>query len=320
LSLIACRLLSFTEFPHKKACAGGLQALQKGLVFVMLKALFQLVGLFSRKIRDEHISAFSAQAAFFIIISFFPFVMLLLSMIKYTSIEESDMLKLFTQVFPTAVNPFMVTIIDQIYHTRNAGTLIPLTAITTLWSAGKGFLAIMKGLNAVYDIEETRHYLQLRIISAFYTLAFAVTIILTMGLFVFGNRLYVWIMQKLPSFLDTALVIISLRTIIGFLVLILFFLVIYVVIPNRKAKVMNELPGAMICAAGWMGFSYAFSYYIDNFSDYASMYGSLTAIVLFMLWMYFLMYILFIGAEFNLLFDNEDFRQKVKQIIFNCRK
>lgn len=285
----------------------------------MVKALYQLFSLFSRKIRDEHISAFSAQAAFFIIISFFPFIMLLLSMIKFTQIDESDMLKLFTQIFPTAVNPFMVTIIDQIYHTTTSSTLISATAITTLWSAGKGFLAIMRGLNAVYDIDETRHYLHLRVISAFYTLAFAITIIMTMGLFVFGNRLFMWIKQKLPVYMDTALVIISLRTILGLLILILFFLIIYVVIPNRKAKLMNELPGAMICAAGWMGFSYAFSYYIDNFSDYSSMYGSLTAVVLFMLWMYFCMYILFIGAEFNLLFENKEFKHKVKQL-FNRNK
>lgn len=280
----------------------------------MLKTLFQLVSFFSKKMKDEHVSAFSAQAAFFIIISFFPFIMLLLSMIKFTSIEESDMLKIFTQIFPTAVNPFMVTIIDQIYHTRNSSTLISVTAITTLWSAGKGFLAIMRGLNAVYDIEETRHYLHLRVISAIYTLGFAVTIIMTMGLFVFGNRLFIWIKQKIPVYMDTALIIISLRTILGFIILIGFFLIIYTVIPNRKAKIMNELPGAMLCAAGWMGFSYAFSFYIDNFSDYSSMYGSLTAVVLFMLWMYFCMYILFIGAEFNLLFDNKEFKQKIRQL------
>jgi membrane protein len=280
----------------------------------MIKALYNLIKFFARKIKDEHISAFSAQAAFFIIISFFPFIMLLLSMIRFTQLEKSDMLKLITQIFPTAVIPLMVTIIDQIYHTATSSTLIPLTAITALWSAGKGFLAIMRGLNAVYDIDETRQYIHLRIIATFYTLAFAVTIILTMGLFVFGNRLFVWIKQKLPAFLDTALVIISLRTILGFVVLIAFFLIIYAVIPNRKVKIMSELPGAMMCAAGWMGFSYAFSYYIDHFSNYSSMYGSLTAVVLFMLWMYFLMYILFIGAEFNLLFDNNDFKQRIKDL------
>jgi membrane protein len=280
----------------------------------MIKATFRLIGLFSRKIRDDHVAAFSAQAAFFIIISFFPFIMLLLSMIRFFPIEESAMLKLFTSVFPTAVNSMMVSIIDQIYHTAASSTIISVTAITTLWSAGKGFLAIMKGLNAVYEIKETRHYFLLRTISAFYTLIFAVMIILTMGLFVFGNKLYVWIEQKIPVLMDTALVIISLRTILGLVVLILFFLIIYVVIPNRKAKAFNELPGAMICAAGWMGFSYAFSYYIDNFSNYATTYGSLTAIVLFMLWMYFCMYLLFLGAEFNLLFENKAFIQKVKQL------
>lgn len=278
----------------------------------MFKALYNSIIIFSRKIKDEHISAFSAQAAFFIIISFFPFIMLLLSMIRFTQLEKSDMLKLITQIFPTAVIPLMVTVIDQIYQTATSSTLIPLTAITALWSAGKGFLAIMRGLNAVYDIDETRHYIQLRLIATFYTLAFAITIILTMGLFVFGNRLIVWIKQKLPAFLDTALVIISLRTILGFIILIIFFLIIYVVIPNRKAKIMSELPGAMMCAIGWMGFSYAFSYYIDHFSNYSSTYGSLTAVVLFMLWMYFLMYILFIGAEFNLLFDENDFKQNIK--------
>lgn len=280
----------------------------------MIKATIRLIGILSRKIRDDHVAAYSAQAAFFIIISFFPFIMLLLSIVRFFPIEESAMLKLFTTVFPSAVNSLMVSIIDQIYSTSSSSTLISITAITTLWSAGKGFLAIMKGLNTVYGIEETRHYFLLRVIAAFYTLIFAIMLIMTMGLFVFGNKLYFWIERKLPVVRDTAFVIISLRTILGLISLIIFFLVIYVVIPNRKAKIMKALPGAMVCAAGWMGFSYAFSYYIDNFSNYASMYGSLTAIVLFMLWMYFCMYILFMGAECNQLFENKAFLQKLKQL------
>jgi membrane protein len=172
----------------------------------------------------------------------------------------------------------------------------------------------MKGLNAVYEIKETRQNILLRVIAAFYTLMFAVMLIATMVLFVFGNRLYYWIEQKFPKLMDTALVIISLRTILGLIILIAFFLVIYIVIPNRKPNLFNELPGAMFCAAGWMGFSYAFSYYIDHFSNYSATYGSLTAIVLFMLWMYFCMYLLFLGAELNLLFENKAFIHKLKQL------
>ena len=141
----------------------------------------------------------------------------------------------------------------------------------------------MKGLNSVYNIQETRHTLFLRIISTIYTLAFAIMLIASIILFVFGNKLYIWIVVRFPVLQDLALVIISLRTIVGLITLFVFFLVIYIVVPNRKTKVSKEVPGAMICAGGWMGFSYAFSYYIDHYSNYASMYGSLTTIVLFML-------------------------------------
>jgi membrane protein len=171
----------------------------------------------------------------------------------------------------------------------------------------------MRRLNSVYEIKETRNYFFLRITSTIYTLIFAIMVIASMVLFVFGNRLYLWIELKVPVFKGMALLIISLRTIVGLIILLVFFLVIYVVIPNRRTKVMNELPGAMVCAGGWMGFSYAFSYYIDH-SNYSSMYGSLTTIVLFMLWMYFCMYILFIGAEINLMFENKALVDKIKQL------
>jgi len=280
----------------------------------MVKSTFKLINLFSKKIRDDFIAAFSAQAAFFIIISFFPFIMLLLSIVPYFSISESNTLEFFTQIFPSAVGSMIVSVITDIYDTSTSGTLISVTALTTLWSAGKGFLAIMKGLNSVYDIKETRPSLFLRAISTLYTLIFAIMVIVTIILFVFGNSLFIWIEQRFPVLRDMALVIISLRTIVGLIILLIFFLLIYIVIPNRKTKLMNELPGAMVCAGGWMGFSYAFSYYIDNYSNYASMYGSLTAIVLFMLWLYFCMYILFIGAEVNLIFENKAFLKKIKQL------
>ena len=113
-------------------------------VIQMVKATYKLIRLFDRKIQDAHIQAYSAQAAFFIIISFFPFIMLLFSIIKYFPITEDSMLELFSLIFPSGVNSMVVSIVTQIYDTTVSGTLIPITAITTLWSAGKSFLAIMR--------------------------------------------------------------------------------------------------------------------------------------------------------------------------------
>lgn len=279
----------------------------------MITSTIRIVRLFIKKINEDHIAAFSAQAAFFIIISFFPFLMFLFSIIKFFPFEESQVMRAFTQIFPKSLNSLVISIIYEV-NRKTSSTIISVTAITALWSAGKGFLSIMKGLNAVYEIKETRRYFYLRFTSAFYTLIFAVMIIASMVLFVFGNSLYLWIEHRIPSFRGMALLIISLRTIVGLITLSLFFMAIYMFIPNRKTTIMNELPGTLICAAGWMGFSYAFSFYIDHYSNYASMYGSLTTIVMFMLWLYFCMYILFIGAEINQSFKNKVFMTKIKRI------
>jgi len=279
----------------------------------MILSTIKLINLFFRKVRDDYVTAFSAQAAFFIIISFFPFIMFLLTMIQYLSITYATLLNTVTTVFPTAFHSLIISIITEIYK-KGSGTIISVTAFTALWSASRSFLAILKGLNSIYGIKETRHSLFLRIMSTFYTLVFAVMLIISITILVFGNRLFLWIEQRIPILRDLALLIISLRTIIGLLLLIIFFLAIYIAIPNRKTKIMKELPGAMVSAAGWMGFSYAYSFYIDNFANSSSMYGSLTAIVLFMLWMYSCLYILFIGAEINVLLTNKELVSSIKKI------
>jgi membrane protein len=73
----------------------------------------------------------------------------------------------------------------------------------------------------------------------------------------------------------------------------------YKSLPSRKIKFIDQIPGAVITSAGWVSFSILFSFFVDNFSNYANIYGSLTAIIVLMLWMYICMYIMFIGAELN---------------------
>lgn len=268
-----------------------------------ITTIYKIIRAFNRKVLDDYVSAFSAQAAFFVIISLFPFIMFLLTLLQYLPLNESTMLASLTSIFPTSIDPLIVNVLTEIYDKAN-GTLMSVTVITALWSASRGFLAIVKGLNSVYGIRETRSYLRMRIISTFYTFVFALMLIITLIILVFGNRLYIWIEHRVPLLSGLALLIISIRTIAGLCLLTLFFLLIYIVIPNRSTKLYKELPGALVSAAGWMGFSYLYSYYIDNMGNYSNTYGSLTAIVLFMLWFYFCMYLMFIGGEINIVLSS----------------
>lgn len=261
-------------------------------------SLTQNVLAFSRKMRDDFVSSFAAQGAFFIIISAFPFAMFLLTMIQYLPITEADLLSIVNTYIPDTFSSYIIMILTEVYRT-GSGTIISVTAITALWSASRGVLTLIRGMNNIYGIKETRNYFRLRILAVFYTFVFTIMLICTMFFLVFGNSLLIWIQKRLPNLVDLALLIISIRTIVLLFVLVLFFEMLYLFIPNRKSHFMRELPGALIASTGWMIFSYGYSYYIDHLKDFSSTYGSLTAIVLLMLWLYFCMYILFLGGEVN---------------------
>lgn len=260
--------------------------------------IYEFIRSVSDRINKHCVSAFSGQASLFLIISFFPFFMFLLTLIRYLPISEAYLLKLCTEMVPPTFNSLIISVVKEIYS-KATNALISVTAVTALWSASRGFLSIIKGFNRIYDIEETRSYIRVRIMAIFYTLVFALLLIAILVVLVFGNRLYHYLLYAAPLLGNLLEIISTTRTILGLGLLFIFFILIYIFIPNRKSSVLQELPGAAIASVCWVGFSYLFSIYIDHFSNYSYTYGSLTGIVLLMVWLYSCMYILFLGGELN---------------------
>ncbi len=280
----------------------------------MLSSCFRLIRVFTAKLRDDSVSAFAAQAAFFIILSFFPFVMFLLTLLNYLPISVVDLEIFSSSLFPESVSSILHTILSELIE-KSSGTILSATVIAALWSASRGMLALVRGLNAVYGHKETRNYFLIRGVSMLYTLVFAALLIAALVLLVFGNQFYQLIITRLPLLGDLALLIISLRSLVTMAVLTLFFLLMYLIIPNRKSSILRELPGAILTAGGWLLFSFLFSYYIDHMGTFSYTYGSLTALAVCMLWLYFCMYILFIGAEVNMILSHPRIRQATKKLL-----
>jgi membrane protein len=266
----------------------------------MLKKLYRIIEYFSRKMSAHKIGAYSAEGAFYIILSVFPFIILLLSLIRFLPFNQSEILSYTKGVLPAAVSDLFGNFIHDLQNTNNAITII--SALTLLWSASKGVFSIIGGLNSVFEERETRNYFKVRFLAVFYTLSFIITLLLTFILLVLGNSIGDFIIKKYPNFSALTFFTLSFRYLIGFCLLVMFFVVVYKFLAAGKRRLMYQLPGAIIAAAGWIVYSLVFSFYIDNFSDYAPLYGSLTAVILLMLWLYSCMYILFLGAEINLFY------------------
>lgn len=254
--------------------------------------------------KKDNVGIYSAQAAFFVTISFVPFIMLLLSMVKFLPISQEMLIEWIVSVFPKGTKNLISSFIAETYE-KSGAAVISITAVSTLWASSIGVHSMVKGINKVFCASETRGYLRMRLMSMIYTLLVMALLILCLGFLVFGNTIAETVSKIVPRFSGAALIIMSIRMLVAIIVLGMFFVIMYTVVPDRKTKLLTQLPGAMLSSIGWVGFSNAFSYYYENLSDYSYLYGSLSVLVFFMLWLFVCIYMLFIGAEINKIIEKE---------------
>jgi membrane protein len=192
----------------------------------------------------------------------------------------------------------MNQVFDEAYA-ESTTALKSFTVLVMLFCASKGVYAIIIGMNAVYGIRETRGAVLLYAIAIIYVIVFFLALGLMMVLIVLGNNIFSWMLNFVPG-LETFYGLFRYgKYILMPFVLIGFFMLVYMNVPNRKSKVRYEMPGAVFSTVVWLVYSWAFSFYISNFANYSATYGSLATIVIFMLWLYWTMNIVFVGAEIN---------------------
>lgn len=264
--------------------------------------------LFIDKCRRDNIGAFAAQAAFFLLLSLIPFLMVFSSMLQYTMVSEAALLRFVNELVPEYIAPFVISIIHEVYH-KSVG-IVSITAVAAIWSAAKGVQHLAAGFNMIYGVNETRNLLVRRFWAVVYTLVFMLSIVAALVLLVFGNSIRKILTGYVPFLAQATDFLFQFRSLIMLAGLSFVFTVLFRTLPNHKGiteyklTLKNQFPGAVLCAVFWYFLSAAFSVYLDYFNGF-SMYGSLTTIVLVMLWLYFGMYIMMLCAEINMLLYGE---------------
>ncbi|MCH5274332.1 MAG: YihY/virulence factor BrkB family protein [Lachnospiraceae bacterium] len=267
-----------------------------------MRKLYLMIQDFQKEMNKKNISSFAASMAFFLFLSLVPMMILVCAILPYTSLTEQNLVNLITEFTVDALDPLISNVIADVYD-KSVG-ILSIAAITTLWSASKGILALIRGLNEVNEVEEQRNYLILRTLASFYTVIMIVILILSLAINVFGNVLLDIILAKVPETRIVVDLFMNFRFLAVWLVLTVLFTTIYTYVPNKKLRFKMQLPGAVFSAVVWSLFSYFFSLYVER-TDSFNTYGSLSIIVIIMLWLYFGMYILLIGAQLNWFFEPE---------------
>lgn len=245
-----------------------------------------------------HIPQLAANTGYFIVLSVFPALLLVLSALSYTGLTVENLLEMLEGVLPQALMGTARQLILSVYKNAS-GAVAGVSALTAIWSSSRGVYGLLTGLNAIYGVSEDRGYLYTRFISVLYTFALEAVILLTLVLHVFGNSLLKFIRSlNLPA-MTVLMDILDLRFVLLLLVQSLLFTLMFMILPNRRNRFWESLPGGLLASIGWLLFSNLYSAYVTHFPSYANIYGSVYAIAISMLWLYCCLEIIFFGGALN---------------------
>ena len=268
----------------------------KNKIISGIKKVNPYIRTFQKIQKEVNISAHASSAAFFLFLSIIPVIIIVCALLQHAPTVQIEIWSYLSEmVIPKTVFDFLMDIVNA--YQGNSMTLVSVSAIITAWSASKGMLALMRGMNAVYELQESRNYIMLRLRALVYTVFFMIAILLSIVLLVFGNA----VVALLADILIVAEIwrwLQSLRHLIVAVFLAVVFCSFYCLLPNNRMPWREQLPGAFVAAVFWIVYSFFFSIYIDYFNGF-SMYGSLTTVIIVMIWLYFCMYIFFCGVVIN---------------------
>ena len=252
-----------------------------------------------------NIPLYASHASFFIALSVFPSLVLLMGLLRYTGIDAEVLTEMLHGILPTALMPAAQRLIQNTYK-ASTGTLLSLSAVTALWSASRGIQGLREGLNAIYGVEENRGYFRTRFLSVFYTVAFLLTLLLTLVLHVFGTTLQQWLPLSESPLLRFLESIVDLRFFLLLAIQTGLFVAMFAVFPNQRCGFWDAFPGAVLASIGWLVFSQLYSVYVEHFAGLSTVYGNVYAVALSLLWLYFCICIVFYGGALNRLLQKKN--------------
>lgn len=252
------------------------------------------------RMRDVDISGMGAQLAYFFLLSFFPLLIFMVTLLPYLELEEEHVFDFLQSIVPTEVFLLTQGTITEILTTHQGGGLLSIGVIGTIWSASRGVNALIKTLNDAYETKRKPGFIN-RAWSLVFTIALVILILLALLIPILGHQFafslfnYLGVEETFSEFWRFV------RWIIPPILIFIVLNLMYWIIPNTEPRLhlISVLPGAFFSTVSWVVLIYGFSYYVNHFGNYTSTYGSIAGIIILMLWLYFTGMILIFGGLLN---------------------
>jgi membrane protein len=249
---------------------------------------------------DDGCPGLAAQLAFYFLLALFPALLFVVALLAYVPIDPvlNDAVRRLDLILPPEILVLVRQLLSDAFSGVHGG-LLTFAVAGALWSSSSAVTAIITALNRAYDIEEWRPWWKRRLIALALTIGLSVFIVLAFALVVGGTDLAEWLASSvgLAELLARAGTVP--QWIAAFVLVVIAVDLVYYLAPNADAEWVWVTPGALLATVLWLGASFGFKVYVENFANYAAIQGAIGGVVVLMLWFYLSGFALLIGAELN---------------------
>lgn len=249
------------------------------------------------RIKSIQLPGIAAQSAYYLILSVFPFLIVLVTLLDRTPFLQSDVIVTLLDVLPDAVKDIMLPLIDEL--STNASTA-PIAAMTGIWTASAGLVPVIRGLNQASQTEKSRGYLRNRLISIIFTVALILLIILVLLTQLIGPK----VIAKALSLFGLSLTHSTGQAIIFQIITLTYMMVFFMLLHRYGASTRGKsaftfkdlIPGALVSTLGINIASWGFRFYVNQFARYTVVYGSIAGIMILCIWFFLMSFVMILGG------------------------
>lgn len=258
----------------------------------------RFIVLLYKKVVDHNLVDSAAMLTYFFILSFFPFIIFLISLISYTPLNNMDVLQKIIEVFPLEISSEIAKTITDIVSTRNEA-LLSTSIIFATYTASKGLSGLIKAINTAYNNKDDRSFLNRFGLSIVFTISLAVLVVIILIMLVFGKVILIDLFSFLNININNINFLHVMRVLIPALFMFLVLVLLYRFAPSKRVSFKSTLVGALSATVLGVIASLGFGFYVNNYANYNLTYGSLGGIIVFLIWIDLLFMVIVLGAEIN---------------------
>lgn len=265
-------------------------------------SFIKFIRILIKKTLENELMLMSNALTYKLLIAIFPFIIFLMTLLGFSNLNIEQYIIEVSKTLPNPIEDILIVFVKEVIQTPNV-SLLSTSFLVTIYSASTGFNSIIQGLNRAYEQEDDRSFIIKRGTSVMLVFIFAILVNCSLLLFIFSDYIKNMIikytkLEFIPYFLDSLFLYIFIA-----MVLLVMVLVIYKISISKKVVLKSILPGAIITVFSWLILSKGFNIYINNFSRYSKIYGSIGGIFVLVIWINMISLILLLGGQVNAILE-----------------